>query len=241
MIKRTLLFAGLVSILYSCVGPSPITRLDPETKNFTWNYGQKYIDKTQNHITLSLAFDKNMGETLIFDVEVTNNSNDSLLVSPETFSYKALNQYGTMLGKYAYAINPEKMLLKVDKDLAREEAHQTNQAIVDLVSTTTEAAATISSLDDSPQKKQQLYHDINYNRNRRAMSEYNTEQRIRSLNAERDFWENNVLQTTELAPGYYIKGKVYFKRNINAATYEFKFPIGNEVFILNYEQVLHKP
>jgi len=241
MLKKFMFIAGVIALLSSCVGPSPISKLDPQTKNFTWNYGQKYIDKTQDSIRFSIAFNKNAGNDLVFDVEVINRSSDSILVSPEAFFYKAMNEYGTMLGRYVYAVNPEKMLLEVDKKLAREEAHQANQAIVDLVSTTTEAAATVATLDESPHKKQALYNEINYNRHQREMNAMNSEQRVHSLNAERNFWEDKVLRTTELAPGYSIKGKVYFERNVNAASYEFIFPLGNEVFKINYKQILHKP
>lgn len=241
MLKKFMFFASALALLNACVGPSPISKLDPQTKNFTWNYGQKYIDKTRDSIRFSIAFNKNIGNDLVFDIEVTNYTTDSILVSPETYFYKAMNEYGTMLGRYVYAVNPEKMLLELDKQLAREEAHQANQAIVDLVSTTTEAAATVASLDESPHKKQALYNEITYNRHQREMNELNSEQRVRSLNAERDFWEDKVLRNTELAPGYSIKGKVYFERKVGAASYEFKFPIDDQVFKINYKQILHKP
>lgn len=241
MLKRIVLFSALVALLNACVGPSPITRLNPENEKFVWNYGQQYIEKTFDGVRVSMAFNRNEGEDLIFDVEITNNRNDSILVDPRSFYYRAENQYGTMLQTYTKAVNPEDVLLEIDKNLARQDAQRSNQAIANLVSTTAETVAVVSSLDEDPEERHELYRSIDYNRNHRRAEAFETEQQVRSLQEERAFWENNVLRTTELAPGYYIKGKVFFKRNVNAYSYDFTVPAGGHDFVFHYKQILHKP
>ncbi|HKK09443.1 MAG TPA: hypothetical protein VJ939_01340, partial [Bacteroidales bacterium] len=175
---------------------------------------------------------------LVFDVEVINESDKEILVSPEAFYYRCKNQYGTSLGQHGYAINPEEKLLQIDKQISAQNAREANQAVLSVLTTTADAANMIASLDEDRETRNRAMENAAVNQFHREDMRRKTHSRAVSLREKREYWSFNVLRKTTLNPGFYIGGKVYFPRNDRAGTFTFILPINNETYVFSYQQKL---
>lgn len=238
---KWILLVLLIPSLSGCFSAKPVSKLEPAEEDYSWDYGQKRLEKTRNGITVALLYNKSTDKHLVFDMEITNQSSSEILIAPEQFFYHCKNQYGTALGETIYAVDPEEQLLNIDKHLSKASSREANQAVLSLVSATAEVTAAIASLDDTPQERAQLAGDIARNRYYREGVRREVEQETWSLREQRAHWADMVLRKTTFEPGFHIGGKVYFERRECAARCTFQIPLADENFTFTYDQILIKP
>ena len=252
-------------LITSCHSPVPISKLKANSTETIWNYGREYTVNESNNITTFVAFERSYDEFLIFNVEVVNNSETSVLISPEESYYiPVYNKHDNIMfdGVYdwemykdsidhvvcwdykLFSIDPEEKLLEIDMNISRGEAEQKNQATYNIIAASLDVAAgvAIAASDNTSDEDVDEWFDLAAERREeRRIDEINLQNSIVSFKDNRNYWESRVLRKTTLIPNYSINGKVFFPRERCATDYIFYFSIGSDVLKIEYKHLLIYP
>ena len=118
-LRASIVIATTVILLASCASPRAVIRMNPVSENVRWNYGQAFAADTVTGIVVEAAYDRSTLEYNIFDVSVINGSNMNYLVDPVNFCFHE-KQYNNSPANVYKAIDPETMLLTIDKKESEE-------------------------------------------------------------------------------------------------------------------------
>lgn len=229
--------ALLVLILLSgCMITPKFFTLNPqEDYSSYWLNGKKYIGTEQENIKIVVAFDRVEHWKAIFYMQVLNQGTQTFDLIPENFTTISDVEFGDN-GYEVSAINPEKMIMKLEKDIAVKETRLSNRKQVDIFFELCDLTGDL--LQDRNERDQELDRIEDETRHvSNEISYISAEDDIRNLNEVKAIWDNKVLRRTTLRPGDVISGLVYFPLNEFAKSMQLNIPIGNTVFELQYSQV----
>ena len=247
--KVTLLLVFGV-FLTGCFTPQKVVRIAPEAQeNIFWYQGQAIAEKKQDNVIVRAAFSHTDRKYLLFDVEVFNEKNAPILVSPEVFSIKTPNGYQMP------AFDPEAIILSMEMRASQQEANAKNAAVVGGVVLV--GAAVVAATSDHGSGSDSNYESDDYDALLFAadvvvptiawglsfhqdpiLTEYpaafpSSEQLL--------FWQDIVLRRTTLRPGESIRGLVAFPRFDSATSLEVNVPLEKDNFLFLFTQKLYQP
>ena len=235
-ILGTFLFA--ITLLASCV-PAPIVRMQAEDNQANeWNYGKQVVVNRSGGFEARVFFDTYTKKYLIFDVEIINRSEDTVLVSPEDF-YLEANTGATTHNRYA--LDPESEILNVEIKRSRQEANSKTAALIAGTAVVAGAIAVAASDNDSSSSGNDdndvdvipfTYIDV---------SPVVPPVIATALPPDRLFWEDYSLRKTTVPPGYKVVGKVVFERFDEARSFRLKLPVGETELTVGFIQQIIKP
>jgi hypothetical protein len=147
------IFAALTGLLFvSCATPQAVIRMNPVSQDVKWIYGQAYISDTVSGIVVEAAFEKATSDYNIFNIAVINLSNMNYLADPANFTFEEVRYDSTAPNNIIRAIDPEIMLLNIEKEVSQSKADAKNLAVGAAVATgalmATAAVVAISSNND---------------------------------------------------------------------------------------------
>ncbi|MEL6971421.1 MAG: hypothetical protein AAFO02_14745 [Bacteroidota bacterium] len=253
--RSTLLFAVLSYLLLfssACVVPQKVIRVEPDTQeNVFWYQGQAIAEKKQDNIITRAAFSHANREYLIFDVEIFNEKEEAILVTPEVMTL------ASQTGPKRRAIDPEYMLLSMEVQQSRQEANAKNAAIaggIILVG----AAVAVAVSDNGDSNVDSWTGEVdNYTATDVVVDavlpavaltlDFHQAAILSSpvdalpLTNEALFWQENVLRRTTLRPGEHIRGLVAFPRFDDVRELTFTAPIEEEEFVFLFQQRTYQP
>lgn len=242
--------AAVFTILaVSCVTPQTVIRMNPVSQDVKWNYGQAYISDTVSGIVVEAAFEKATRDYTIFNIAVVNLSNMSYLTDPANFTFEEQTN-GSISPRVIRALDPETMLLNIDKEVSQSEADAKNLAVGAAVATgallATAAVVAISSdNDDNVHHSHYRYADPDLLIAAPLMIEAVDDNYPESYASEADrryeFWELSTIRKTTLEPGFKIEGKVIFPRFEKPAIYTLKLPVENQCIEIPFAQLNFNP
>lgn len=242
---RVILPVILLSLLAACASPMAVIRMNPESEQLNWNYGQAYAADTVAGIIVEAAFDKATKEHHVFDVAVVNGSNLDFLVDPSGFYIEDVTNANEQITSIK-AIDPEIMLLNIDKQLSKDEANSKNAAVGMAVAAGALVAASVAVavIDDnqhhyhrSPDPDLMLAAPIIIG----AAADDEVVSYASPLEQQRELWERATIRKTTLKPGYKIEGKVYFPRFENPGRYVLKLPVDDQLVEITFVQLNFMP
>jgi hypothetical protein len=237
----------LLFLLQACA-PRPVFRMKPIEKRTSFYEGTEYVHRHKNNITFTISYDKHYGDKFAMDVEIDNNTDSVLRVSPGQFWYNAYQYYNgkrdprdsnLVIGEHR-AMNPEHVILKKDLKISKSHAHQQTSALlygIGQVLTVTAGAVT----DSTNWQRQQTIESLQDNTVNYEISKRNRSLRRQSLRDQQRFWRRNTIRKTDLYPGEYIEGLVFFKNNPHARGYMFHYKIGGTRFRVFFTQKEFNP
>lgn len=214
-------------LLASCASPQAIVRMKPLSPDVRWNYGQAFAADTLTGIIVETAFDKATNEYTIFDVKVVNGSNLDYLVDPENFTIEEVTDQATYAKVYK-AIDPETMILSIDKQNSKAQADAQNAKVATGVALGVFSAATVALAltDDHPHYRRPQADLLLAAPLMMEMSNNDVPQNYESeADQQRNMWETLTIRKTTLASGYRIDGKIFFPRIEKPGTYLFKLKV----------------
>lgn len=229
-----------IAILFTNCSPSrtAILNLRPQTQTNDWYKGKEIATLTNDSVVIRISFDRSDNNYYVFDTKIINNSESTLLVEPEKFSYKIIS--GKLRGGEAIILSakdPEIIILELQKDYA---IHKNNIELEAMTNSfgyflqfvgQTKALVT-NDLESSlriEHQSQRMKEDelINYIQNNRIGSVLENSSYV---------WEILALRKTTLYPYQNIAGKVFFPISSLAETLEFYFPLDKYEMKLLYKQ-----
>ena len=227
----SIIIISLVSFLIVSCSPAPVFRLAPDENNSTFYYGAEYVQSEVDDILVSLAYYRHAGNMISSDVEIVNYSEEPVRVSPENFYITAFNgspsHPDAIALKQVNAIDPEKMLIEIDKKRSRERASEQTNLVLHATGEVLSLAGELASVGSnrSSEEREEARRDRIERRAIRADQRYRHASEMHSLAVRRDSWEYDTLRKTDLLPDYHIRGLVYVPGNPDARYFELVIPV----------------
>ena len=226
------------------VPPESIIKLKPEIDQSDWYKGKEITTLDSDSVSIRISFDRSQKKDYLFDMIIENNSEQTILIEPEKFSYKTKSdkiKYGDTI-KSVYAKDPEKVILELQKASSNHQSNIETQAMIysfgyflqfagQTAALVTGDAEISERTDDQTRRlrENELIDDIINNR----ISE--------SLDNSSYLWEILALRKTTLYPNESISGKVFFPVNEFAKAIEITFPIDKCDLKIIYNQTSISP
>jgi hypothetical protein len=248
----------IAALFLPACSPEPVLRLHTdhtEEERIMVYQGMEYLISEKEHSTAILSYYRHIGDRIVMDLEVFNDSEEPIRFEPSELEYKAYRLPRTwdenpeehegrevaIARKNAH--DPETILLNIDKETSRSLArNRTNillEGITSGLATATELAQAGGDTSYSGQEARRQ------NRERRAMQR--TARRdnhycyIAGLNERRTYWETETLRTTDLIPGESVAGEISFPVTENAGMIDIFVEIGGETHTFRYRQRSYGP
>lgn len=247
-----LLFFGISLLFTGCFTPQKIIRVAPEDQeNIFWYQGQAIAEKKQDDVIVRAAFSHFDRNYLLFDVEVFNEKDSPILISPEVLSLKTPNNYQLP------AIDPEAIILSMEMRASQQEANAKNAAIVGGIVLVGAAVVAATSDSDTDNESDNNYDSDDYDALDFAADvvvptiawgiSFHQDPILTAYpealpsSEQLLFWQDIVLRRTTLRPGESIRGLVAFPRYDNTTTLEMNVPIEQDNFKFLFTQRLYQP
>ena len=241
---KNLFLVALALLFSSCVRPYNISKISPSEGNSIWAWGREFVYQTVDSVAVKIAYETNDRNNVIFNVEIENNSDRSILVAPESFwSRMSGANLPKNITKQHKAVDPESYYLEIAKLRSRQEADELNKAInhvsISLPEATSTAAnkASQNTAEASIEPQQKRQKTAYY----REVELYSLENKLVSLNDRKRFLDQTILRKSTLPPRSVISGEVYFQRHDQADAYELFVPVNGKVLKFHFKQQLEKP
>jgi hypothetical protein len=221
-----------ISLIFVSCSPAPVFRLSPEAEHTTYYYGSEYVQSDIDDILVSLAYFRHTGDKIAFDVEIINYSEQPIRIAPEKFYTTAYNgppgdRYTTAILQ-VNAVDPEKMLLEIDKKQSREKASEQTNLVLHATGEVLSLAGELASIgtDKSVAERESARLDRIERRAIRTDQRYQYEAAMHSLSAQRQSWEYDTLRKTDLLPDHHMRGLVYVPGKPEARYFMLVIPVG---------------
>jgi hypothetical protein len=233
---RLLLILVLVLVLLaSCYVPSSkVYNLSVKQDDAIWLNGKELVKLTENKVEVIVNFDHVEHGIVSFDLSIANYADEAILITPEEFYCTVTNRLEEE--QIIYALNPENMILKYDKQIERAYAQNQSDNGTELLFNLFDLAEDIHSKDKpeadiEQQKIDREEREERYDRNKRK---YITN--MNQLNNDRNLWQNQALRKTTLFPDHKISGKLFFKIPNRTLALQLVLPIEDSNMTLEYEK-----
>ena len=214
MKKNILLFLLLVIVSAACsVSPNPIIKLDYINTGLVklWIEGKENIEVPDGKFKYIVAFDHMEDGRICFNVSVLNNSDKVRIIDHYLFRINYSNEEMDNPNTTCFAIDPDRDLINIDKNISREKARYGSELATDALFGFFDFVGSFSEKGQRTEAeiKQEEIDDLEDEIDR-LENEQNHMKRMNELRQTRNFHEQTALQKTSLLPGHTISGKIYF-------------------------------
>jgi hypothetical protein len=236
---KLLIIFCTISFTNCSVNPDVVMKLTPEHIDLDWFKGKQISTLNGDSVSILISFDRTLNNNYLFDVEVINNSDQKIIVSPELFSYKVIQKIKNkaLTDLSTFALDPEIKVLELQKSYSLHKsevetqnmfyalgyflqfANQTKALVTNDVELSNEVDETTKKM-----KEDELLDDV---RNQRIQE---------SLSSSSYFWEILALRKTTLRKNESISGKVFFPVDVSAKTIDFCFTINKKELHISFNQ-----
>ena len=234
--KYKLLLILVLFLLASCYVPSSkVYNLRVKQDDAIWLNGKELVKLTKNNVEVIVNFDHVEHGIVSFDLSIANYADEAILITPEEFYCSVTNRLEEK--KIIYALNPEDMILKYDKQIERAYAQNQSDDGTELLFTLFDLAKDIHNVDkpDEDMEQQKIDREEREERYDRNKRKYITN--MNQLHSERDLFQNQALRKTTLFPDHIISGKLFFKIPNSTITLQLVLPIEDRNMTLEYEKI----
>lgn len=220
------------------VAPKPVYRLTPLDSSAEWHLGRQIVRAGTDSVAIAVTFRRHT-RWFEFDVDITNRGSGPVLVAPERFHYIVLDAPEAAVtadaGRF-HAVDPESMLVALDKEASREEARYASAVLTDATFAVVELADDIASAGEerTPQEAAAEEADDIEDDVHRIRRDGSHESRMSHLENARYEWSETTLRKTTLHPARYIDGRVFFPVRNGSGILRLVFPIGDAELSVDY-------
>lgn len=249
-IIKFILLLFMVTLFFSCaIPPSRMYLVKPITPLETrWFQGLEFVEESADDIRIALAFEKHEGRYFLFQVEIENTSEKSVLFNPADVFYRPIIQdqeEETIELPKIYAVDPEPMILKAEELRRKEESiYQTyllRGNFADLLHTVADIGETLTEdkteEELEKEKKEEKEKEEEEKKELEKIEEEHGE-RMAKVTELKKYWESS-LRKSSIEPGQSIRGRLHFPVNKDTKLLEIHFDINEVKFTFNFEQKIY--
>lgn len=244
MIRYVLHVFGIIFLFQACA-PEPVYRLKAQADDHQISYyqGVEYIHFEKDSLQLTVSYYEHTSDLFALEVEVINNSDRIIRVSPDSFSYRSFNRGlpenpGKLLTVNT-AEDPEQKILNLDMALSRQQTRQQGDEFLFYTLQGLSVASSIAA--DTKKEQKEAEEDLAENAARQQIDRAEYHYNRSSLRQSRQFWQAEALRITDLWPNESIRGLVYFKTDPDASLYKFLFKVEGLSFNTWFMQKKYQP
>lgn len=208
--KHVLVLSAILII--SACSPAPVYHLTSRDTDVAWYHGQQLVRREAGGITLVVSFHRSWNSFLVFDVEIINRSDSTILVEPEKFHHRLSMKSGDatvgLTQKFA-AINPEGQLALLDKASASEEARHQTMVALETIAEVADLVGDVAASGERTAEEEDRDERRDFERAAsRHMEDVEYENTITNLSDLREYWATHALRKTHVGPRQSVGGKV---------------------------------
>jgi hypothetical protein len=243
---KTLLIVLFSTLLFSCATTS-VMRLRPVEQESIFDGGKQIVKQENNGLKVVASYDGCFEKYMVFDVEVFNNTDQPLIISPKDFTFIPLDENKQNIvsvdGKYIYTyqgIEPQHQINYVNKEMANQEAKIKRARIVNTFLFVGGIVALIASSGrhtESAWRTAQVAETVvQVVQVKRIIDHTNYYSKMDKLNREGQFWSQENFRTSVLKPGQSMRGGVFLESNSRAKFVQLFYKTENEPITFMFEQ-----
>lgn len=240
------------SVMFSCATTS-VMRIRPIEQESVVDGGKEIVKQEKEGVKVVASYDGRYEQYAVFDVEVFNNTDQPLRVSPKDFSFLPLDENRQNLrsfdGQYILdyeGIEPNEKINYVQHEMARQDAKIKRARVVNTVLLVGGIVALIASSgrhSEGAWRTTQVAETIvQVAQVKRIVDHTNYYSRMDALNREGQVWSQENFRTTTLAPHTSMRGGVFLETNARAKFVALKYLYSpeREPFSFLFEQWFQK-
>ena len=228
----------LSNFLFSCASTN-VMRMRPVEQESLVDGGKEIVKQENDGIKVVASYDGRFEQYAVFDVEVFNNTDYPLVVSPKNFSFFPLDENRQNLrsvdGQYILGyegIEPNEKVNYVQSEMARQNAKIKRARVVNTVLIVGGIFALIASSgrhsEGAWRTVQVAETVVQVAQVKRVIDHTNYYSRMDALNREGQVWSQENFRTTTLAPHTSMRGGVFLETNSRAKFVALKYLYSSE-------------
>lgn len=223
-----------VMILNGCFVPArKVYIFETEFDSGIWLHGRKLVKLEQDSLEIIINFDRTLNGIVLFDVALSNNSNDKYLIDPTRYFCLTTDKFQQV--DSIHAENPEIMLYRTDKNIEHLRANTESTVRTKLLFSLFDLVDDIVDKNETDQENQQERIESELRDIDEEEHQQTNMNLINQTISERSFIEDNALRKTTLMPGMMISGKLFFHFGSDIRKLTLTLPIGERLFELDFQ------
>lgn len=234
---KYLLFLFSMLITQCHVPPQAVMKLKSDSPNAEWYKGKEIITIENVTASIQLSFDRTSSGNYLFDVDVLNISDTSLLVDPQNFYYCVIEPGSNKNMRIFNAQNPESIIADLQKkyslNQSRVESEKMSYAFGYFLTAIGQTAAIIQGNEAASEQFEQNHIELQKDE---LIDDVHNQKVTESLESSSYLWEILALRKTTLKKNESMSGIVFFPVNKDAKTLEFFFPVGKNSLKIIFTQ-----
>lgn len=219
------------------VPPNAVMKLTADSPEAKWYKGKQILTIENEIVSIQLSFDRTSSDNYLFDVDVLNTSDSTLLVDPQKFYYSLIDPKSRKNPVIVNARDPEVTILDLQKRYAlnqsRVETEKMSYAFGYFLNAVGQTAALVKGDREASENFNQNYQDLE---REEFLEDVRNQKIAESLESTSYIWEILALRKTTLRKNESINGVVFFPVNKDDKTLEFFFPVGGSTLKINFNQ-----
>ncbi len=247
---KSSLYMFFLGSMFSCSTTS-VMRLRPVEQESVFDGGKQIVKQEKDGIKIVASYDGFFEKYMVFDVEVFNNTNQPMTISPKDFTFIPLDENKQNLvsadGKYLYSyqgIEPQQQINYVQQEIANQEAKIKRARIVNTFLFVGGIVAVIASSgrhSESAWRTAQVAETVvQVAQVKRIIDHTNYYSKMDQLNREGQVWSQDNFRTSTLQPGQSMRGGVFLEANPRAKFVQISYKTDNEPINFLFEQWFEK-
>lgn len=241
----SLLVASLALLISACTPQSRLA-LDPVASRTRWLMGKNFAVIADSFAVVAVAFDRDAGQQLHFDLEVTNLSGDTVLISPEKLTYDITHDSTLRIWKdtSVAALDPEPMLRRLVASREYEQgdysSHLQGRNIDAIVGGVVTVVRAVTDGDKKSSEEKVKEDSAEAARRAEQLAGYlkrdqEHHEKMSYLNDLERNW-GVALRKTSLAEREMIRGRVIFNPVRDAKGIRLSVPVGSRIYKFIFRQ-----
>ena len=221
------------TLLFSCA-TTRVMRMRPVEQESVMDGGKEIVKQEKEGVKVVASYDGRFDQYAVFDVEVFNNTDQCLTVSPKDFTFFPLDENRQNLrsqdGQYVYSyigVEPNEKINYVQHEIARQESKIKRARIVNTLLIAGGIVALIASSgrhSESAWRSAQMAETVvQIAQVKRVIDHTNYYSKMDALNREGQVWSQENFRTTTLAPHTSMRGGVFLETNSRAKFVALKY------------------
>ncbi|PWK26518.1 hypothetical protein LV89_02366 [Arcicella aurantiaca] len=232
--------------LSSCTSTN-VMRLKPVEQEFMVDGGKEIVKNEHEGVKVVASYDGRYQKYMIFDVEVFNNTDLPLSVSPKNFLFTPLDANKNVLhsldGKYAYSyvgVEPQEQMNLIKQEMDFQESKIKRARVVNTILFVGGIAALIASsgkYSESAWKTANVAETVvQVAQVKRIVDHENFYSKMNQLEHDGRVWSQENFRATTIAPGMSIRGGVFLEANARAKFVQLSYQGGKAPLNFLFEQ-----
>ncbi len=238
--KRTISnvwFILLAAFVMGCAS-RPVFRVASVEDGIEYYQGREVASKEDDYALTTVEFEDQAEDNFVFFIQVLNKSGEPITFHPEDVSMELLDGHMESLNNRAvhYALDPEQKLEMLNNEIKnRDDWHKTATGlniVFGLINVVTDLAD-----NDSHDDAFEVAEDVAIFADNQIRENIDHEMTVNDLNAQKEFWKNEVLRVTTLHNEELIGGLVFIPFNPDARFVRINIPAGETYHTYLFKQI----